>query len=39
MAAMERISGFGSAKLDRYGQIFLDAIESFGSVEDNAMTM
>jgi ATP-dependent DNA helicase RecQ len=39
LSAMGRISGFGSAKLDRYGQIFLDAIESFGAVEDSAMTM
>lgn len=39
LAAMSGISGFGQAKLDRYGEIFLDAIESFGAVEDNAMTM
>lgn len=39
LAQMSRVSGFGAAKLDRYGQIFLDAIESFEAVEDNAMTM
>lgn len=39
MSAIGRVAGFGAAKLDRYGQIFLDAIESFEAVEDNGMTM
>ena len=36
---VSRISGFGEAKIDRYGRLFIEAIKSFEGAEGTAMTM